>query len=564
MFLLTWWAKWPLLTREYQNELLKICLSITIPIFVIGIAVTTLAHRLGESGQLTAEYLHKSCRLPVFTCQSYFSVLLAVAAILFPLPDFNQEASPLAYIALGSTVVIIPFFLFIVATLIRCANPQKAIEVATKFSTTWLENAFAKDAYSKISKELPKKKKDTIKAKCQPPPDEEWENHLAKVQNAFEKAVNDHSLEGIQAWLNCTIEPIHRVFEICQKLPQYQRSTDYDPTRLYKMIEMYELALIKLLVLEKKAHLWFVERGIHRVVKAVHNEVRRLFNNKNYTSLRPLCWIVVRLYKRLLDSEYSNELGYRRAYFGGFYKFIPYHLKDLPDDCPPETKSVFRQIFHEGIMIWLQSAIKHNDEELVESLCDAARDIIFTDETTVLKHDKALIQHLVLIGKLISDGLEKKHEIISPKNLEHLLPNVFKNSPLNLGDLVNLYNENRPTVSTDLYRFVQELGDAWERTHYDPLIGSSWSSGTRYHGGILHLDTGFLYAAALILQINPKPNPIPVDMTNLKARLSELQTNHVKLEAPGCHMMQDLFGFLDTWINDSKKQKDEQRNNPSS
>ena len=259
MFLIGWWAKSPLLLRGNQDGLLKICLSITIPIFVIGISITTLAHGLSESGQLTAEYLHTACRLPHFTCQSFLSILLTIAALVFPSSPSNQEASLLTYIALGSTVATIPFFLFIILTLIRCANPQKAIEAATKFSTTWLENAFAKDAYGKISKELPDKEQDIIKVKYQSPPEEEWENHFAKVQNAFEKAVNDHSLESIQAWLDCTIEPIHRVFEICRRLPEYQKRINYDPSRLYKTVEIYEWALMKLLAIEKNANYWFVE-----------------------------------------------------------------------------------------------------------------------------------------------------------------------------------------------------------------------------------------------------------------------------------------------------------------
>jgi len=464
----------------------------------------------------------------------------------------------LIYAALGSALVIIPSFLFIILTLIRCSNPKEAIKATTKFSTTWLENAFTKDAYHKITKELPANEQNIIKNKYKPPPDEEWENHLVKVQNAFGKAVEARSLEQIQEWLACTIEPIHRVFKICKKVPSYQQSTDYDPSRLYKTVQMYELALNQLLVLEKKVNLWFVERGTHRIIKTVQEEVRRLHKNKNYTCLRPLCWVVVRLYKQLLDSEYSSELKRQRAYFGSFYVDTQNLLKTLPDDCPPETKSDFRQILHEGLSLWLLTAIKEKDNELVESLCEAGQELVFADKTVDLKTDKALLQHLVLAGKLISDRLNDNTDTVSAKNIEMLFPNGHGKLSLSLGDLAMLYKDSYPTIATDLYRFVQELGDAWEKTHYNPLKGSGWYTGTRFHGGLEHFTTGFLYAAALTLQSNLSSGNIPIDITSVKARLSELQKNHAKLETDGGGVMKIYFNTLNDWIDKCAVKKTEQ------
>jgi len=559
LFVITWLIRLYTKPLSYDDKLLTTLLTIIIPIFVIGISITTLAHRLGESGDFTAEYLHEACRLPVFACQSFFSILLAVTALALPSGHFlDNGKSLLIYAALGSALVIIPSFLFIILTLIRCSNPKEAIKATTKFSTTWLENAFTKDAYHKITKELPANEQNIIKNKYKPPPDEEWENHLVKVQNAFGKAVEARSLEQIQEWLACTIEPIHRVFKICKKVPSYQQSTDYDPSRLYKTVQMYELALNQLLVLEKKVNLWFVERGTHRIIKTVQEEVRRLHKNKNYTCLRPLCWVVVRLYKQLLDSEYSSELKRQRAYFGSFYVDTQNLLKTLPDDCPPETKSDFRQILHEGLSLWLLTAIKEKDNELVESLCEAGQELVFADKTVDLKTDKALLQHLVLAGKLISDRLNDNTDTVSAKNIEMLFPNGHGKLSLSLGDLAMLYKDSYPTIATDLYRFVQELGDAWEKTHYNPLKGSGWYTGTRFHGGLEHFTTGFLYAAALTLQSNLSSGNIPIDITSVKARLSELQKNHAKLETDGGGVMKIYFNTLNDWIDKCAVKKTEQ------
>jgi hypothetical protein len=487
-------------------------------------------------------------------------VLSAVTALALLGESFDWLRSLLTYTALGSTVAIVPSFLFIVLTLIRCANPQEATKAVTGFSTTWLENAFAKDAYDKIRKELADNKKENIRIRQKTVLYEQRENHLAKVQNAFAKAVETRSLQSTQAWLDCTSEPLHRVFDICKNIPEYQKSADYDPRRLYEIIEIYVFALKQLLVLEKKANLWFVEIGTQRIVKAVHNEVYRLVDNQNYTCLRPLCWVVVRLYKELLESEYSNELRGRRAYFGSFYEFITYHLKKLPNDYPPETKSDFRQILHEGLSLWLRNALENKDQELVESLCQAGRNLVFGDETVDLKNDKAILQHLVLTGKLLSDILEEKSEAVSAKSLRMLFSDRHGGLRLNLSDLAALYEHGYPTIATDLYRFIEELGDAWERKSYNPLIGSGSYSGTRYGGGLVHLTTGFLYAAALTLESNPRPDSVAIDLTDTKRRLSELKDNHAKLETNSSYVIGTYLGFVDNWIDGCRKKKDEQNN----
>jgi len=563
LFVISWLIRLYVKPLCYDDKLLTALLRLIVPIFVIGISITTLAHRLGESGDFTAEYLHEACRLPVFALQSFLSILFAVTALALPSGHFlDHGKSLLMYAALGSALAIIPSFLFIILTLIRCSNPKEAIKATTKFSTTRLVNAFAKDAHHKICQQSGQTGQDKKAGKYKPPSEEEWNIHLMKIQNAFKKAVEVRDLEQIQEWLNCFLEPIHPVFEICKEFSPFKKSNDYDPSRLYKMAEIYELVFAQLLVLDKRENLWFVEKSTFLIVQAVIKEVRQLFGNENYYCLRPLCWVVVRLYMQLLDSEYSSDLQRQRAYFGSFYAHTQNHLKTLPDDCPPETKSDFRQILHEGLASWLLTAIKEKDNELVESLCEAGRELVFADETVDLKTDKALLQHLVLAGKLISELLNDNNDTVSAKNLEMLFSDDHRLPKLSLSDLATIYKQSYPTLASDLYRFVQELGDAWERTHYNPLKGSGWSTGTRYQGGLVHFKTGFLYAAALIMEQSGIPDHIPIDITSgsvsVTARLSELIDNHAKLETDGVGVMKRDFDMLKDWIDECARKKTEQ------
>lgn len=564
LFVISWLIRLYVKPLCYDDKLLTALLRLIVPIFVIGISITTLAHRLGESRDFTAEYLHKACRLPGFACQAFLSILFAVTALVLPSGHFffDNGKSLLMYAALGSTLAIMPSFLFIILTLIRCSNPKGAIKATTKFSTIWLVNAFAKEAHHKICQQSGQTGQNKKAGKYKPRSEEKWESHLMKIQNAFKKAVEVRDLEQIQEWLDCFLEPIHPVFEICKEFPSYQQSTDYDPSRLYKMVEIYELVFAQLLVLDKRENLWFVEKGTFLIIQAVQKEVHRMLKNENYYCLRPLCWVVVRLYKQLLDSEYSSELRRQRAYFGSFYAHTQNHLKTLPDDCPSETKSDFRQILHEGLTLWLLTAIKEKDNELVESLCEAGRELVFADETIDLKTDKALLQHLVLAGKLISYRLDDNTDTVSVKNIEMLFSDDHRLPKLSLSDLATIYKQSYPTLASDLYRFVELLGDAWENTHSNPLKGSYGSTGTRYQGGFVHFKTGFLYVAALIMEQGGITEHIPIDIASgrvsVKARLSELIDKHEKLETDGGSVMKTYFDWLKDWIDGCARKKTEQ------
>jgi len=544
---------------SYDYTLLTILLRISVPIFVIGISITTLAHRLGESGDFTAEYLHEACRLPVFACQSFLSILFAVTALALPSGCFLDKSKVLlTYATLGSTLAITLSFLFIILTLIRCSNPKEAIKATTKFSTTRLVNAFAKDAHHKIRQQSGQTEQNQKADKYKPLSKEEWNSHLIKIQNAFKKAVDIRDLEQVRAWLQIIANPIHTVFKVCKESPSVYGQYIFDPWLPHRLLSMYVLSLDQLLVLKKRANLWFVEDGTLLIIKAVQEEVRRVFENENYYCLQPLCWVVVRLYNQLVKSEYSKDLRRIRAYFGSFYAFPQSLFEELPTNCPVNTKNHFRQILHEGLTSWLLTAIKENDNELVESLCKNGQELVFADDTVDLKLDKALLQHLVLAGKLISDRLNDNTDNVSAKNLEMLFPNRHVQLSLSLGDLATLYKYSYPTLATDLYRFVQELGDAWEKTHYDPLMGSGWYIGTRFHGGLEHFTTGFLYAAALIMEHSVKPVHIPIDITSVKARLSELIDNHAKLETDGGGAMKIYFDMLKEWIDECLRIKTEQ------
>ena len=227
---------------SYDYTLLTILLRLSVPIFVIGISITTLAHRLGESGDFTAEYLHEACRLPVFACQSFLSILFAVTALALPSWRFLDNSKVLlTYATLGSTLAITPSFLFIILTLIRCSNPKEAIKATTKFSTTRLVNALAKDAHHKIRQQSGQTEQNKKADKYKPLSQEEWNSHLMKIQNAFKKAVEIRDLEQIQEWLNCFLEPIQNVFKVCKESPSVYGQYNFDPWRLHRLLSMYAL-----------------------------------------------------------------------------------------------------------------------------------------------------------------------------------------------------------------------------------------------------------------------------------------------------------------------------------
>ena len=64
-----------------------------------------------------------------------------------------------------------------------------------------------------------------------------------------------------------------------------------------------------------------------------------------------------------------------------------------------------RLVLHDGITKWLLIAIKDQDSELIEQLCNAGREIVFGREGIAFKHREVISHHFVLAGYLI--GMSK-------------------------------------------------------------------------------------------------------------------------------------------------------------
>ena len=54
-----------------------LALTVTVPVFVLGVSIVMLARSMSESGRFAVEYLNKSCRMAWFCCLTLMAVLAA-------------------------------------------------------------------------------------------------------------------------------------------------------------------------------------------------------------------------------------------------------------------------------------------------------------------------------------------------------------------------------------------------------------------------------------------------------------------------------------------------------
>ncbi len=130
-------------------------LSTSIPILVLGISLATVAKSLNESSRFAWEYLRESCRITVFACVSFLTVLAGYfAGILFPLASRSIVTSvtyyALAAVAVGGGVWCLAALAYIVVDVTKCMYPAHAVEVACNYASRKLSYAFLKEVYLSV------------------------------------------------------------------------------------------------------------------------------------------------------------------------------------------------------------------------------------------------------------------------------------------------------------------------------------------------------------------------------------------------------------------------------
>lgn len=135
-----------------------LAITVTVPVFVLGVSVVTLARSMSESGRFAVEYLNESCRMDMFCWLTLVAVLIAlVARFLITLTSLPAAvAVGLCAAALGAAVDCLAMLAFVVRETIRCSLPVESVRVVSQYAARRLCQGYLKEAYIRLSMSLHK------------------------------------------------------------------------------------------------------------------------------------------------------------------------------------------------------------------------------------------------------------------------------------------------------------------------------------------------------------------------------------------------------------------------
>lgn len=142
-----------LLRQSYEaGAWAELALTVTVPVFVLGVSVAMLARSMSESGRFAVEYLDESCRMKWFCCLTLLAVLAAFVGRFLCTIEWvsNVVTVGLCAAALGAAIDCLAMLAFVVRETIRCSVPNESIRVVSKYAARKLCYGHLKEVYIKL------------------------------------------------------------------------------------------------------------------------------------------------------------------------------------------------------------------------------------------------------------------------------------------------------------------------------------------------------------------------------------------------------------------------------
>lgn len=153
---------------EWTNLLGKwtdLSLRITIPVFVIGISLVTLARAISESRRFAGEYLNDSCRMPWFCCLTLIAVLFGVIGLFVStikwFPNFMTVG--LCMTSVGAAIDCLAMLAFVIRETIRCSIPSESVRVVLPYAARKLTWGYFKEKHITL---FQRQQKDYLEKYC--------------------------------------------------------------------------------------------------------------------------------------------------------------------------------------------------------------------------------------------------------------------------------------------------------------------------------------------------------------------------------------------------------------
>jgi len=384
-----------------------------------------------------------------------------------------------------------------------------------------------------------------------------WEGNYFKLHSALLRATKNADISQFRKYLK-SIEEIYLILRKARKYSLVRKHFNFDYKKA-RYLFIYSKS-VKWLLENTEIEEDIRESFLNALVESIWQQVKDDIRNGDWCTLDIFKWLLPQTYQSFLElvKDKKSRLWELRARIGSFYDFAGSLLSDYESDIKEDDKLQIQLVLHEGIIKWLLVAIDNKDDELINSLCEAARRLVFPDKKIEFIPQKLVIRHFILCGKVL-EFLMSETPKVTPETFKLLCFEKYDHTAgrnINFEQLVNFFIESR---QNDLRGFLHDFSETdWER---NPLRGGGFGTPSYTFSGNIELDYMFIYLALLSMPLSPDVKPIPFKFSsyNLKDKINKFE--HIATNI-------DIYNFKDSkeklnkWLDECDKlykQEEEER-----
>lgn len=618
-----------ILTLPIIHTWVRLSLTVSLPILVLGISLSIVAKSLSESSRFASEYLKDSCKTKIFACITFLTVFYGyLSGLLFPAIEslivFKIMYILLSPVCVGGALWCLTSLIYIILETTKCMYPEFSIKAASNYASRKLGYAFLKDVYNFVwmgkysdvlneylkdlknidqsygylSEDILQEKKEendksgeyqiklpkeidfrlgcrdynlkrlekinrlleSRNAKLYLAPhgfnskefgvlryeepcnevyekinkelssicrfrkdkhteeeDSFWEENYLKLRSALFRATEDVDIAQFKEYLK-SIENIYFILRQASKNIVVRKHFIFDYKKA-RYLSLYSES-VRWLLESTNIKEDILGLFLNALVESIWQQVKNDIENGKWYTLDVFKWLIPKTYQ-LFDKK--SRLWELRAQIGSFYDYAGSLLSEYESEIKKEDKLQIQLVLHKGIISWSLIAIDKKDDELIMSLFEAAKRLVFPDKKITFSPQQLVTQHFILCGKMLELLMDNKPGIS---------PNIFKvlcfdrydhttQRSVNFDELVNFFIESR---QNDLRSFLHEFSSTdWER---NPLSGGGFGTPSYTFSGNMELDYMFIYLALLtVSRLHEEAKPIAFEFSGygLKGKIDKFK-----------------------------------------
>ncbi|NQU35260.1 MAG: hypothetical protein HQ521_18695, partial [Bacteroidetes bacterium] len=312
-----------------------------------------------------------------------------------------------------------------------------------------------------------------------------WENHYLKLKKTLKRALDNENVFQFTYYL----QALESAFSVLRKARVMRIlgdgiADDYNHQQFLRLYIKSVRWLLQNNDIDEDIKISFIRSLNDSIFKQVENDIRY----GDCCALVVFKWLIPEIYQ-LFDR--GSTLWDFRARYGLFYESAEHLLSEYGKELDEDKINNIRLILHKGIVRWLIIAIEKGDNDLIRSLCSAAKNLVFPSKSIVFSPDNLVIQHFILCGKML-ELLKGENPKISSDFFKLLFCDKYEyifDQNIKFVDLVQFYIKNR---RTNLRSLFDEFRDTdWNEKN--PISGGAFGSPRSYFSGKIEFDRMFIY-----------------------------------------------------------------------